>query len=153
MSHEDHMWQAIEEAGLAGEKGNRAVGAVIVRDGQVIGRGGNRRESGVDPAGHAETSALRDAVANTGSLDFSGCVLYSTLEPCPMCGGAIAVNGVPHVVIGRLHTPEERRWGDYAVTKLLSLVDQGTLVETGVLQEACEAVLHEWDVKQGRTTA
>ena len=71
---EDHhrfMRMAIEEAAKAGEGGNRAVGAVIVRGGEVVARGGNCRESAVDPLGHAETSALRNMVAATGSLDFS----------------------------------------------------------------------------------
>ena len=150
---EDHhrfMRTAIEEAAKAGEGGNRAVGAVIVRGGEVVARGGNCRESAVDPLGHAETSALRNMVAATGSLDFSGCTLYTTLEPCPMCCGAIAINNVPAIVVGVMHTSGERRWGDYTVHKVLELVGQGNSVETGVLADECNAMLHEWDVKQGR---
>ncbi len=148
--HESFMRLALEEAERAGQAGNRAVGAVIVREGVALGRGGNRRESTNDPTGHAETTAMRDAVANTGALDFAGCTLYTTLEPCPMCCGAILANNIPAVVVGGLHTLGERRWGDYTVHKLLDLVDQGTTIETGVLADQCNALLHDWDVRQGR---
>lgn len=144
------MRMAIEEAAKAGESGNRAVGAVIVRAGEVVARGGNCRESAVDPLGHAETSALRTMAAATGGLDFSGCTLYTTLEPCPMCAGAIAINNVPAIVVGVMHASGERRWGDYTVDKVIAMVGQGNTVESGVLADECNAVLHEWDVKQGR---
>ena len=94
MNHEHYMRIALEQAREAGETGNRAVGAVIVRAEQVIGLGANQREAAVDAVGHAETTALRDAVARLQSLYLSGCILYSTLEPCPMCCGAIIVNGI-----------------------------------------------------------
>ena len=148
--HEEFMRLALEEANKAGTGGNRAVGAVIVREGVVIGHGGNQRESANDPLGHAETTAIRNAVSNTGSLNFTGCILYTTLEPCPMCCGAIIVNNIPSVVVGGMHTPEDRHWGDYSVDKVIGLVGLGNEVETGVLAEDCFALLHEWDAKQGR---
>ncbi len=64
-------------------------GAVIVKDGQIIGKGGNRVSSSKDPTAHAEINAIRDACKNIGSFDLSGTVLYSTCEPCPMCLSAI----------------------------------------------------------------
>jgi tRNA(adenine34) deaminase len=150
MDHDHYMRIAIDEAAKAGAAGNRAVGAVIVRGDTIIGQGGNRRESAVDPLGHAETSAILDAVARSGSLDFSGCTLYTTLEPCPMCCGAIAVNNVPTVVVGVMHTPGDRRWGDYTVHKVIELVGQGNQIVTGVLADDCNAVLRGWDAKQRR---
>ena len=148
--HEQFMRIALAEAGRAGAAGNRAVGAVVVRNGEVVGQGGNRRESAVDPTGHAEVTALRDAARRTGSLDFGGCTLYTTLEPCPMCCGAMVANNVPALVVGAMHTPGEQRWGDYTVQRLLDTVGQGTAVEVGVLGAECAALLREWDAKQGR---
>ncbi len=148
--HDEFMLLALEEASKAGAGGNRAVGAVIVREGVVIGRGGNQRESANDPLGHAETTAIRDAVSKTESLNFAGCTLYTTLEPCPMCCGAIVVNNIPAVVVGGMHTAADRRWGDYTVNKVIELVGMGNSVETGVLADECYALLHEWDKKQGR---
>ena len=148
--HEKYMRIAIDEARKSGAAGNRAVGAVIVRGDEIVGIGGNRRESAVDPLGHAETTALRDAVAKSGTLDFSGCILYSTLEPCPMCCGAIAVNGIELVVVGAMHNEGNRRWGDYTVEKVMAMVGVGTEIITPMLQDECNAVLEEYDVKLGR---
>ncbi len=148
--HGGYMRLALEQAQRAGQAGNRAVGAVIVRNGVVVGKGGNRRESATDPVGHAEVTALRDAVGNLGGLDFAGCTLYTTLEPCPMCAGAIAVNNIPRVIVGKMHGSQDRRWGDYDVHKVLDMVGQGTQVQSGVLEDECAAVLNEWDIKNGR---
>jgi tRNA(adenine34) deaminase len=148
--HERNMLLALEQARKAGEAGNRAVGAVIVRDGEIVGLGANCRDSATDPTGHAETTALRDAAAKIGSLDYSGCTLYTTLEPCPMCAGAIVANDIATVVVGGMHTAENRRWGGYTVHKVIEMVGQGNEIITGVLADECNAVLHEWDVKQGR---
>jgi len=148
--HEKYMRIAIDEARKSGAAGNRAVGAVIVRGDEIVGIGGNRRESAVDTLGHAETTALRDAVAKSGTLDFSGCTLYSTLEPCPMCCGAIAVNGIELVVVGAMHNEGNRRWGDYTVEKVTTMIGVGTEIITPMLEDECNAVLKEYDVKLGR---
>ncbi|MDA1036619.1 MAG: nucleoside deaminase [Chloroflexi bacterium] len=148
--HESWMRVALEQARIAGSAGNRAIGAVIVRDDQIVAIGGNRRESGVDPLGHAETTAMLDRVAKSGSLDFSGCTLYTTLEPCPMCCGAIAVNNIQTIVVGAMHTPGNRRWGDYTVNKVTEMIGQGAEIIEGVLEDDCNTVLHEFDVKLGR---
>lgn len=148
--HEKWMRIAIEEARKSGAAGNRAVGAVIVRGDEIVGIGGNQRESATDPLGHAETTALRDAVAKSGTLDFSGCTLYSTLEPCPMCCGAIAVNGFELVVVGAMHNEGNRRWGDYTMEKVTAMIGIGTKIITPMLQDECDAVLKEYDAKLGR---
>ena len=148
--HKHWMGIALQQARIAGQAGNRAVGAVIVYNDQVVALGGNRRESDIDPLGHAETTAMLDRVATSGNLDFSGCTLYTTLEPCPMCCGAIAVNGIEIVVVGAMHTAANRRWGGYTVRKVTEMIGQGTQIVDGVLADECNAVLAEWDAKQGR---
>jgi len=89
MDHEEYMRQAMELAEQAGRDGDVPVGCVIVRDGQVVGRGRNRREERGDATAHAEMEAIRDACRNTGSWRLHGCTMYVTLEPCPMCAGGI----------------------------------------------------------------
>ena len=89
MSHEEFMSQALDLAREAAERGDVPVGCVIVKDGQIIGRGRNRREERGDATAHAELEAIRDACARLGSWRLHGCTLYVTLEPCPMCAGAI----------------------------------------------------------------
>ena len=94
------MRLAMEQARLAREKGDMPVGAVIARGGQVIAACGNTREQLGDPAGHAEINALRMAAEALGNWRLSGCTLYVTLEPCPMCAGALAQARVDRVVFG-----------------------------------------------------
>lgn len=89
MDHEYYMTQALALAREAIEDGDVPVGCVIVRDGQIIGRGRNRREADADATAHAEMEAIRDACEKLGSWRLHGCTLYVTLEPCPMCAGGI----------------------------------------------------------------
>ena len=89
MDHEYFMSQALKLAREAQADGDVPVGCVIVRDGEIIGRGRNRREANGDATAHAELDAIRDACARTGSWRLHGCTLYVTLEPCPMCAGGI----------------------------------------------------------------
>jgi len=89
LDHEAYMRQAMELAEQAGREGDVPVGCVIVRDGQIVGRGRNRREENGDATAHAELEAIRDACRNLGSWRLHGCTLYVTLEPCPMCAGGI----------------------------------------------------------------
>ena len=89
MDHEYFMSQALELAREAQADGDVPVGCVIVRDGEIIGRGRNRREANGDATAHAELDAIRDACARTGSWRLHGCTLSVTLEPCPMCAGGI----------------------------------------------------------------
>ena len=89
MEHEYYMSQALALAREAEEDGDVPVGCVIVRDGEIIGRGRNRREADGDATAHAELEAIRDACERLGSWRLHGCTLYVTLEPCPMCAGGI----------------------------------------------------------------
>src|SRR5213078_3854239 len=91
---------AIREAERAGEHDDVPIGAVVVRDGEVIGAGRNERELRADPTAHAEVLALREAARVLGSWRVLDSVLYVTLEPCAMCAGAIVLARVPRVVFG-----------------------------------------------------
>jgi tRNA(adenine34) deaminase len=94
------MQEAIAEARLAEAKGEVPVGAVIVHEGKIIGRGHNERESSQDPTAHAEMIAIRKAAKQLGSWRLIDSALYVTLEPCPMCAGALVNARVPRVVWG-----------------------------------------------------
>ena len=97
---ERYMAQALELARQAAEAEDIPVGCVVVKDGRVIGQGYNRRVSGADATAHAELEAIRAACAQVGSWRLDGCELYVTLEPCPMCAGAIAMSGIDEVLFG-----------------------------------------------------
>jgi tRNA(adenine34) deaminase len=94
------MRLALREASRALEHDDIPVGAVVVKDGDVIGSGHNERELRCDPTAHAEVIALRDAARTLGSWRVLGSVLYVTLEPCAMCAGAIVLARIPRVVFG-----------------------------------------------------
>jgi tRNA(adenine34) deaminase len=94
------MREALAEAESAIAHGDVPVGAVAVRCGEIIGRGHNRREAGGDPTAHAEMIALRQAAEALGGWHLAGVTLYCTLEPCPMCAGAMLVARLPKLVYG-----------------------------------------------------
>ena len=89
MDHQTYMARALELAAQAAQVGDVPGGCVIVRDGEIIGEGRNRREENGDATAHAELEAIRDACQRVGSWRLHGCTLYVTLEPCPMCAGGI----------------------------------------------------------------
>ena len=94
------MRAALEQAKLAWAAGEVPVGAVVVKDGAIIGRGFNRPISGHDPTAHAEIQALRDAAQRLGNYRLPGCELFVTIEPCAMCAGAIIHARITRVVYG-----------------------------------------------------
>lgn len=94
------MRTALEQARLAGAADEVPVGAVVVRDGEIVGRGFNQPIRSHDPTAHAEVMALRDAAARIGNYRLPGCELYVTLEPCAMCCGAIMHARIARVVFG-----------------------------------------------------
>lgn len=102
--HEYYMSQALELAREAADAGEVPVGCVIVRDGAVIGRGRNRREEKQAVCSHAEMEAMAQANAALGSWRLDNCALYVTLEPCPMCAGAIINSRIRRVVYGAADT-------------------------------------------------
>ena len=94
------MRSALEQARIAESLGEVPIGAVIVRDSQVIATGYNRRIIDSDPTAHAEIIAIRSAAQAVGDWRLSGCTLYVTLEPCPMCAGAIVLARIDRLVYG-----------------------------------------------------
>lgn len=138
-----YMARALELARAAAELGEVPVGAVVVRAGEVIAEGFNLRETLEDPTAHAERLALTLAGRSLGSWRLDDCTLYATLEPCPMCAGAIVQARVPRVVYGA----SDPKAG--ACETLYRLLDDPRLnhrarVESGVMAEACGAVLTEF---------
>lgn len=100
--HEHFMKIALREAAKAAANGDVPVGAVIVKDGKIIGRGHNMREARQDALLHAEVAAIRQACRRLRSWRLSGCTLYVTLEPCLMCSGAIIQSRIDNVIFGAL---------------------------------------------------
>jgi len=141
----DERWMAaaIEEARIAEAEGEVPVGAVIVHEGRIIGRGHNRRESTQDPTAHAEMIALREAAHRLGSWRLIDTDLYVTLEPCPMCAGALVNARVPRVVWGC----DDPKAG--ATQTLYTIGSDARLNHCfecvpGVLGEACGVLLSEF---------
>ncbi len=100
MDLERWMDEALRLAREAGEAGEVPVGCVVVRDGEILGRGRNRREEERSALAHAEIEAIREACARVGDWRLEGCALFVTLEPCAMCAGAILNARIPTVVYG-----------------------------------------------------
>lgn len=99
---DDRLWmtEALAEARRAAAIGEVPIGAVVVREGEVLGRGYNRREIDGDPLAHAEILAIRQAAGAMGGWRLTGCTMYVTLEPCPMCAGALVASRVERLVYG-----------------------------------------------------
>lgn len=100
MDHEAFMQTAIELAQQAAKQGEVPVGAIVVKDGEIIGRGFNAPIGQHDPSAHAEIQALRDAASNVGNYRLVDCYLYVTLEPCAMCTGAIQHARIAKLIYG-----------------------------------------------------
>ena len=97
---ERYMQLAIEQAGIAEENGDVPIGAVIVHENQIIGKAYNQREQLADPTAHAEIIALTQAAAALETWRLNGCTIYVTLEPCPMCAGALVLARLERLVYG-----------------------------------------------------
>lgn len=100
MTDQDFMREALAEAKIAFEKGEIPIGAVIVRDGEILARDHNRREEQADPTAHAEILVMREAGRVLGGWRLPNTTLYVTIEPCPMCAGALVQARVARVVYG-----------------------------------------------------
>ena len=136
------MREALLLAREAAEAGEVPVGCVIVRDGKIVGRGRNRREADKNALAHAEVEAINDACRNLGGWRLWDCTLYVTLEPCPMCGGAIVNARIPRVVFG---ASDEKCGACGSVCDLFSMAfNHHPVVEKGVLEEESTALLTEF---------
>ena len=142
MTDQEFMDAALELAAQAGAEGEVPVGCVIVRDGQIVGRGRNRRETGKTALGHAEIEAIAQACENLGGWRLWDCTLYVTLEPCPMCAGAIINARIPRVVYG---ASDSKCGACGSVCDLFSMdFNHHPQVEKGIREEACGALLQEF---------
>jgi tRNA(adenine34) deaminase len=142
-NHIGWMNQAIAEARKAELLREVPIGAVIVKDGEIVGRGHNLRETTADPTAHAEMIAIREASKRLGAWRLLDCALYVTLEPCPMCAGAIVQARVPLVVFG---APDPKAGCAGTLMNLLKEDRFNHRVElvSGVMQEECAAMLTDF---------
>ena len=137
------MRLALDEARLAGEAGEVPVGAVVLVDGVVVARAHNRRQQSSDPSAHAELLALREACAAAGSWRLPGATVVVTLEPCPMCAGALAAARVGRVVFGAAD-PKAGALGSLYNLAVDPRLPHEFEVTAGVLAEECGAVLADF---------
>ena len=136
------MDEALALAREAAADGEVPVGCVIVRRGELVGRGRNRRETGKTALGHAEIEAISDACRNLGGWRLWECTLYVTLEPCPMCAGAIVNARIPRVVYG---ASDAKCGACGSVCDLFAMdFNHHPAVEKGVREEAAAALLSEF---------
>ncbi|MBQ2041973.1 MAG: tRNA adenosine(34) deaminase TadA [Firmicutes bacterium] len=137
------MEEALRLARLAAEAGEVPVGAVIVKDGEIIGRGFNSTETDKDPTCHAEIKAIRQAAAALGGWRLSGCSMYVTLEPCSMCAGAIVLARLDALYIG---TPDPKSGACVSLSQITtdSRLNHRVELHVGILQEECSAVMKDF---------
>ena len=151
--HPEFMRQALELAHEASLQGEVPVGALLVANGEIVGRGYNRREQDTDPLGHAELMAIQQACQKLGSWRIPRSTLYVTLEPCPMCSGAIVQSRIERVVFG-CRDPKAG-----AVRSLYALLEDPRLphrcqVIEGILEEECRTMLTQFfkELRSKRST-
>jgi tRNA(adenine34) deaminase len=144
-SGEDAAWMelALEQAALAAAAGEVPVGALVIKDGEIIGRGHNRNLLENDPTAHAEIVALRQAAARLGNHRLVGCVMVATIEPCSMCAGALIHARIARLVYGA----SDPKAG--AAGSVLSVINHPSLnhrmeVTAGVLASRCSEILQDF---------
>jgi tRNA(adenine34) deaminase len=142
-SDKHFMHAAIEAAKIAEENGDVPIGAVIVHNNQIIAKAYNQREQLQDPTAHAEIIALTQAAAALENWHLNGCTMYVTLEPCPMCAGALVLARIDRLVYGC----DDPKTG--AVKSLYTIVQDSRLnhrleVTSGVLADECSQILQKF---------
>lgn len=142
-THEPFMRAALDQARAAGDLGEVPVGAVVVLDGRIVGRGFNQPIGATDPTAHAEVAALRDAARAVGNYRLSGATLYVTIEPCLMCVGAMVHARIGTVVFGAPEPKAGALVSTIAAHELPSLNHRLTVVG-GVLESECRAVIQDF---------
>ncbi len=146
------MRAALEQAQQAWEAGEVPVGAVVVKDGEIIGRGYNQPISGHDPSAHAEIVAMRDAAERLGNYRLIGCDLYVTIEPCVMCAGAIMHARIARVVYGA-RDPKTGAHGSIVDLFAEKRLNHHTQVVEGVLAEDCGGMLSRFFAERRKAAA
>ncbi|MBI5760865.1 MAG: nucleoside deaminase [Planctomycetales bacterium] len=145
--HEVYMRRALEQARMAFDADEVPVGAVIVHEGRIIAEAFNQRETLQDPTAHAEMIALTQAAGAIGHWRLLDCTLYVTLEPCPMCAGAIVQARLPTVIYGTTDLKAGACHTLYRITEDSRLNHQATVLG-GVLRDECKAILQEFFARQ-----
>ena len=140
---EKFMREAIKRAKMAAAKGEVPVGAVIVRNGEIIAGAYNTRETGKNALCHAEIKAIHKACRKLGGWRLPGCELYVTLEPCPMCTGAILHARIPRIVCGAAD-PIAGAMGSVWALHRHPVENKHTAIEFGCLEEECRKILQEF---------
>ncbi|HUE16766.1 MAG TPA: tRNA adenosine(34) deaminase TadA [Planctomycetaceae bacterium] len=147
--HEHWMRAALDEARTAFDAGEVPIGAVIVHEDRVIGAAGNQREALQDPTAHAEMIAITQAAETLGSWRLLDCALYVTLEPCPMCAGAIVQARIPTVFYGATDPKAGGCHTLFQITGDVRLNHQAVVIG-GVLREESRTLLQEFFAQQRR---
>lgn len=143
---EKYMKKALEQAELAFSEGEVPVGAVIVKDGKIISCARNNRERTADATGHAEIIAIREACQALGGWHLDGCELFVTLEPCPMCMGAIINSRLLRVTFG---AKDAKAGACGSVIDLCSYpLNHKPTVENGILSDECSSLLSSFFIKR-----
>jgi len=137
------MNKALDEAYEAYELDEVPIGAVIVKDGRIIAKGYNRKEVSLDTTNHAEIMAIKEASKNLKNWRLTGCTMYVTVEPCPMCAGAIVNSRITELVIGTM----DPKGG--ACGSLYNIVEDDRLnhrveVRRGILEEECSNIMKDF---------
>jgi tRNA(adenine34) deaminase len=146
-SDEKYMKLALEQAGIAEENGDVPIGAVIVFENQVIGKAYNQREQLQDPTAHAEIIALTQAAAALENWHLNGCTMYVTLEPCPMCAGALVLARMDRLVYG-CDDPKTGACGSLYDIVRDKRLNHRLAVTSGVLADECSKLLQEFFQKK-----
>ena len=140
---EKYMKQALRQAKKAYALDETPIGCVIVREGKVIARGCNRRNTDKSPLAHAELTAIKKASKKTGDWRLEDCTLYVTLEPCQMCAGAIIQARIPRVVVGCMNPKAGCAGSIFNLLQVEAFNHQAELT-TGVLESECSALMKQF---------
>jgi len=151
MDDAGYMAEALSLARAARDRGEVPVGAIVVSDGAIIGRGGNAPIAANDPTAHAEIAALRDAAVALGNYRLPGCTLYVTLEPCAMCAGAILHARISRLVYGA-RDPKTGACGSVVDLFGEARLNHHATAEGGVLADECGKLLSDFFGRLRRPT-
>ena len=152
MTDADYMDLALHYAEDAFARGDWPVAAVIVRDGAVLANGQNRENTEGDVTWHAEFEAIRTATRAHGAPRVAGATVYTTMEPCPMCAGAMKLAGIRRLVLGARHAALRRTdVGDYSIETFCRLTGFDLTLVTGVREAECLELRKRWGKDQVRS--
>lgn len=144
------MEEALREAQKAAKLGEVPIGAVIVKNGHIVGRGHNLTETTKDPTAHAEMEAIRQAARSLGGWRLIGCDMYVTAEPCAMCAGAIVWSRIENLYIGTMD-PKAGACGSVFNIVQEKKLNHNVKIETGMMQEQCSSILKDFFKNLRRT--